>query len=104
MEHNAPREWSGTVCVGISQTPWPFGKLIVGPEAIEVRSMTSHYTMLREHVQFVEPAGIYPWCWFGIRIRHACEGCPQLQMFLPFLFWRRAPILKFAKSLGYKVP
>ena len=104
MEHNITREWSGTVCVGISESPWPFGKLSIGPEAIEVRSMTHQYTMLRENVQSIERAGIYPWCWFGIRIRHACEGYPRLQMFLPFWFWRRAPILKYAKSLGYKVP
>ena len=90
-------------------TPWPFGELRIGQEAIEVRSMARHYTMPREDIQSVEPAsaklsGIYPWFGFGIRIRHACEGCPQLQMFLPFWFWRRAPILSYARLLGYKVP
>ena len=104
MERNVAREWSGTVCVGMSQSPWPFGKLVIGPEAIEIRSMTRRYTIAREHVQSVEPAGIYPWCLFGVRIRHASEGDPRLQMFLPFLFWRRAPILKYAKSLEYNVP
>lgn len=104
MEDNITKEWSGTVCVGISVTGWPFGKLRIGPDAIEVRSSTRQYVMPRKTVQSVERAGIYPWFLFGIRIRHACEGCPRLQMFLPFWFWSRAPILNYAKSLGYNVP
>ena len=103
MHDSAERQWRGSVCTGILTSEWPFGKLSVGPEAIDLRSLLGRLVIPREKIQFIERGGFLPWLWTGIRIRHACVEYPERLMFSPTFFWRRTEILSYAESLGYNV-
>ena len=103
MEDNQTREWRGAVCVGVVTSRWPFGKMTLSPDRIELTSLLGHYSLARDDVRSIERGKFFPWIWMGIRIHHARDGYPARLMFSPFLFWRRGRILEHLKRLGYKV-
>jgi len=103
MECDQTREWRCGVCVGILTEGWPWGKLIASPDHIEIRSNLGNYSLAREDVTSIEPAGGFPWLWTGVRIHHTSHGCPELAFRLGF-FRSCGPVLDCLKKWGYIVP
>ena len=103
MEEKQTREWRGSVCVGLVTSRWPFGKMTLSLDRIELTCLLGCYSLPREDVRSIERGKLFPWLWMGIRINHARDGYPARLMFSPLLFWRRGQILHHAERLGYKV-
>jgi hypothetical protein len=98
------REWQGQMCTGLLSTkgPGPSGKLVAGPERLELRGLLGNFVFRREDVERVEQGGFFPWLWFGIRIHHNVAEYPKRIMFCPWLSLSRN-ILRHLERLGYNV-
>ena len=103
MASKEGKEWRGSVCAGPLTSRWPFGKMIIRRDRIELKSLLGNYVLPRDEVKSIERGGFLPWFWMGVRVRHTHDGYPNHLMFSPILFWRRRRILECLTSLGYKM-
>ena len=103
MDNGETREWRGAVCVGVLTSRWPFGKLIISSERIQLKSLLGNFVLARDEVESIRPGKALPWLWMGIRIHHTHDKYPKRLMFSPLLSWRRNRVLNQLESLGYNV-
>ena len=103
MDNEETRQWQGSVCVGVLTSRWPFGKLIISSDRIELKSLLGNFVLGPDEVESISPGKAFPWLWMGIRIHHTHDEYPERLMFSPLLFWRRSRLLNYLESLGYNV-
>lgn len=101
MSDAETKEWRGSVCMGITTSRWPFGKLKVNRDRIEIKSFLGQVILPKEGVRSVVRSGFFPWLGMGVRICGAPDGDIR---FCPFPPWKRHDVLNHLKSLGYQVP
>ena len=97
-----PLRWEGHMCDGVGTTTGsePGALLCANAEELWLKGRRGDFHLPRSAVVKVGRAGMYPWFFRGIRIRHRVSGYPAELQFGPFVGTSRS-ILTQLKSLGY---
>jgi hypothetical protein len=97
-----PLRWEGHMCDGVGTTGGsvPGAVLCANADEIWLKGLRGDFHFLRHAVVRIGRAGMYPWFFRGIRIRHNVAGYPSDLRFGPWSA-RSGDILAQLKSLGF---
>lgn len=77
--------YKGQVCVGLLTTQGPgcSETLTISASGLTIRSRLGNFTFDRDNIIRLGRAGVLPWLWTGVRIRHRVSGYPRHIGFWP---------------------